>query len=287
MSSKIKHFFSTLIVLLIIICITYLLSFDSIKINNFPLVYIFTIIILILNTLSFMHSYVFKTDIFFDLIGSISFISVGVASLILITDVDANQILIFFLLIFWALRLGPFLFVRRLSAGADERLSEYFKSPLSLYFIWTMNSLWVFLTSLSMIVIFSSSQDNEFGLMQWLGLLIWVFGFLIEVVSDTQKNKFNKKNKGAFIDVGLWKYIRHPNYLGEIIIWFGIFVISINYINSIFTALSILSPIFVFVLLRFLTGVPQLEQRGEEKWGKQEKYLKYKERTGILLPKFK
>lgn len=287
MSSKIKHFFSTTIVLLIIICITYLLSFDSIKINNFPLVYIFTIIILILNTLSFMHSYVFKTDIFFDLIGSISFISVGVASLILITDVDANQILIFFLLIIWALRLGPFLFIRRLSAGPDERLSEYFKSPLSLYFIWTMNSLWVFLTSLSMIVIFSSSQDNEFGLMQWLGLLIWVFGFLIEVVSDTQKNKFNKKNKGAFIESGLWKYIRHPNYLGEIIIWFGIFVISINYINSIFTALSILSPIFVFILLRFLTGVPQLEQRGEEKWGKQEKYLKYKERTGILLPKFK
>ena len=285
--SSIKHFFSTIIVLLIIICITYLLSFDSIKINNFPLVYIFTIIILILNTLSFMHSYVFKTDIFFDLIGSISFISVGVTSLILITDVDANQILIFFLLIFWALRLGPFLFVRRLSAGADERLSEYFKSPLSLYFIWTMNSLWVFLTSLSMIIIFSSSQNNEFGLIQWLGLLIWVLGFLIEVVSDTQKSKFNKKNKGAFIDVGLWKYIRHPNYLGEIIIWLGIFVISISYINSIFTALSILSPIFVFILLRFLTGVPQLEQRGQEKWGKQEKYLKYKERTGILLPKFK
>tara|TARA_B100000941_G_scaffold244094_1_gene188220 strand:- start:330 stop:746 length:417 start_codon:yes stop_codon:yes gene_type:complete len=138
-----------------------------------------------------------------------------------------------------------------------------------------------------MIVIFSSSQDNEFGLMQWLGLLIWVFGFLIEVVSDAQKNKFNKKNKGVFIDVGLWKYIRHPNYLGEIIIWFGIFVISINYINSIFTFLSILSPIFVFVLLRFLTGVPQLEQRGEDKWGQQEKYLNYKKRTGILLPKFK
>ena len=98
---------------------------------------------------------------------------------------------------------------------------------------------------------------------------------------------FNKKNKGAFIDVGLWKYIRHPNYLGEIIIWFGIFVISINYINSIFTILSILSPIFVFVLLRFLTGVPQLEQRGEEKWGQQEKYINYKKRTGILLPKFK
>ena len=201
--SSIKHFFSTIIVLLIIISITYLLSFDSIKINNFPLVYIFTIIILILNTLSFMHSYVFKTDIFFDLIGSISFISVGVASLILITDVDANQILIFFLLIFWALRLGPFLFIRRLSAGPDERLSEYFKSPLSLYFIWKMNSLWVFLTSLSMIIIFSSSQNNEFGLIQWLGLLIWVLGFLIEVVSDTQKVSLIKKIKEHLL---MWVY---------------------------------------------------------------------------------
>ena len=287
MPAVIKHFFSTIIILLIIILITYLLSFDSIKINNFPLVYIFIITILLLNSLSFIHSYAFKTDIFFDLIGSFSFISVGVTSIILIPDFDANQILIFFLLIFWSLRLGPFLFIRRLSAGPDERLSEYFKSPLSLYFLWMMNSLWVFFTSLSMIIIFSSNQNNEFALIQWLGLLIWVSGFLIEVVSDTQKSKFNKKNKGEFIDVGLWKYIRHPNYLGEIIIWFGIFVISLSYINSIFTFLSIFSPIFVFVLLRFLSGVPQLEQRGDEKWGQQEKYLNYKERTGILLPKFK
>jgi len=287
MPAVIKHSFSTIIVLLIIISITYILSFDSIKINDFPLVYIFIITILLLNSLSFIHSYAFKTDIFFDLIGSFSFISVGVTSIILIPDIDANQILIFFLLVFWALRLGPFLFIRRLSAGPDERLSEYFKSPLSLYFLWMMNSLWVFLTSLSMIIIFSSNQNNEFGLIQWLGLLIWVSGFLIEVVSDTQKSKFNKKNKGAFIDVGLWKYIRHPNYLGEIIIWLGIFVISISYINSIVTFLSIFSPIFVFILLRFLSGVPQLEQRGHEKWGGQEKYLNYKERTGILFPKFK
>ena len=94
--------------------------------------------------------------------------------------------------------------------------------------------IFVFSIDNNKIIIFSSSQNNEFGLIQWLGLLIWVLGFLIEVVSDTQKSKFNKKNKGAFIDVGLWKYIRHPNYLGEIIIWLGIFVISISYINENF-----------------------------------------------------
>jgi steroid 5-alpha reductase family enzyme len=143
------------------------------------------------------------------------------------------------------------------------------------------------MTSISLIVIFSSEENYDFGLVQWFGLLIWILGFIIEVVSDSQKSKFNKKNKGKFINIGLWKYIRHPNYLGEIIIWFGIFVISISYINSIFTSLSILSPIFVFVLLRFLTGVPQLELSSEKKWGNQKEYINYKKEAGTIFPKFK
>ena len=271
----------------VIFVLAYIISLDSLSVNGIPLVYIFVFTILFLNSLFFIHSYFFKTDIFFDLTGSISFISIGILSLILIPDVDGNQILIFFLLIFWALRLGPYLFIRRLGSGVDERLGEYFKTPLSLYFLWIMNSLWVFMTSISMIIIFSSKENYNFGLVQWLGLLIWILGFIIEVVSDSQKSKFNKKNKGKFINIGLWKYIRHPNYLGEIIIWLGIFVISISYINSIFASLSVLSPIFVFVLLRFLTGVPQLEVRGDEKWGKQKEYINYKKETGIIFPKFK
>tara|TARA_B100000941_G_scaffold287073_2_gene261645 strand:+ start:1233 stop:2096 length:864 start_codon:yes stop_codon:yes gene_type:complete len=287
MSTSIKHAFSTITVLTVIFLLTYILSLDSILINNIPIVYVFILTILFLNSLFFIHSYFFKTDIFFDLIGSISFISIGIISLIFIPDVDGNQILVFFLLIFWALRLGPYLFIRRLGSGVDERLSEYFESPLSLYFVWIMNSLWVFMTSISMMIIFSSKENYDFGLVQWFGLLIWILGFIIEVVSDSQKSKFNKKNKGKFINIGLWKYIRHPNYLGEIIIWLGIFVISISYINSIFASLSVLSPIFVFVLLRFLTGVPQLEVRGEKKWGRQIEYINYKKETGLIFPKFK
>ena len=234
-----------------------------------------------------MHSYIYKTDIFFDLVGSLSFLSIGVISLLLIPNIDANQILVFFLLLFWSLRLGPFLFIRRLGANNDERLEEFFKSPLSLYFLWSMNSLWVFFTSLSMIIIFSSPNENEFGLIQWLGLIVWVTGYVIEVISDSQKTKFNKFNKGKFINIGLWKYIRHPNYLGEIILWVGIFIISLNYIHSLTSFLSILSPIFVFLLLRFITGVPQLEARGKEKWGHLDEYNSYKEKTGLLFPKFK
>ena len=287
MSTRIKHALSTITVLTVIFVLTYILSLDSILINEIPIVYVFIITILFLNSLFFIHSYFFKTDIFFDLIGSISFISIGITSLIFLPDVDGNQILVFFLLIFWALRLGPYLFIRRLGSGIDKRLSEYFESPLSLYFVWTMNSLWVFMTSISLIVIFSSEENYDFGLVQWFGLLIWILGFIIEVVSDSQKSKFNKKNKGKFINIGLWKYIRHPNYLGEITIWFGIFVISISYINSIFTSLSILSPIFVFVLLRFLTGVPQLELSSEKKWGNQKEYINYKKEAGTIFPKFK
>ena len=136
MSTSIKHAFSTLTVLIVIFVLTYILSLDSILINDVPIVYVFILTILFLNSLFFIHSYFFKTDIFFDLIGSISFISIGIISLIFIPDVDGNQILVFFLLIFWALRLGPYLFIRRLGSGVDERLGEYFKTPLSLYFLW-------------------------------------------------------------------------------------------------------------------------------------------------------
>ena len=287
MTSSYKHLISFLIILLVIIFLTYILSIDTLSINEIPIVYLFTSSILILNSTFFLHSYIYRTDIFFDLVGSLSFLSIGVISLLLIPNIDANQILVFFLLLFWSLRLGPFLFIRRLGANNDERLEEFFKSPLSLYFLWSMNSLWVFFTSLSMIIIFSSPNENEFGLIQWLGLIVWVTGYVIEVISDSQKTKFNKFNKGKFINIGLWKYIRHPNYLGEIIIWVGIFIISLNYIHSLTSFLSILSPIFVFLLLRFITGVPQLEARGKEKWGHLDEYNSYKEKTGLLFPKFK
>jgi len=287
MTSSFKHLISFLIILLVIIFLTYILSIDTLSINEIPIVYLFTSSILILNSTFFLHSYIYKTDIFFDLVGSLSFLSIGLISLLLIPNIDANQILVFFLLLFWSLRLGPFLFIRRLGANNDERLEEFFKSPLSLYFLWSMNSLWVFFTSLSMIIIFSSPNENEFGLIQWLGLIVWVTGYVIEVISDSQKTKFNKFNKGKFINIGLWKYIRHPNYLGEIIIWVGIFIISLNYIHSLTSFLSILSPIFVFLLLRFITGVPQLEARGKEKWGHLDEYNSYKEKTGLLFPKFK
>ena len=287
MANSFKYLLSTIIILSVILFVSFLISLESIRVNDIPIVFIFAISILSLNSVFFIHSYFFKSDIFFDLVGSFSFLSIGIASLLLLPDIDANQILIFFLLVFWSLRLGPFLFLRRIGAGNDERLSEYFKSPISLYFLWCMNSLWVFFTSLSMIIIFSSKTPYDFGLLQWLGLIIWVFGYIIEVISDSQKNKFNKTNKGKFINIGLWKYIRHPNYLGEIIIWFGIFVISLNYIGSFSSMLSILSPIFVYILLRYLSGVPQLEKRGDQKWGHLKEYVKYKEKTGIIFPKLK
>jgi len=287
MANSFKYLSSTIIILFVILFVSFLISLESIRVNDIPIVFIFSISILLLNSVFFIHSYFFKSDIFFDLVGSFSFLSIGIASLLLLPDIDANQILIFFLLVFWSLRLGPFLFLRRIGAGNDERLSGYFKSPISLYFLWCMNSLWVFFTSLSMIIIFSSKTTYDFGLLQWLGLIIWVFGYIIEVISDSQKNKFNKTNKGKFINIGLWKYIRHPNYLGEIIIWFGIFVISLNYIESFSSMLSILSPIFVYILLRYLSGVPQLEKRGDQKWGDLKEYVKYKEKTGIIFPKLK
>ena len=86
------------------------------------------------------------------------------------------------------------------------------------------------------------------------------------------------------INTGLWAYSRHPNYLGEIILWTGLTIISINYLSG-FTFISLLTPVFVFVLLRYISGVPQLEASAEKKWGRDKKYINYKKNVGLLFPK--
>ena len=108
-------------------------------------------------------------------------------------------------------------------------------------------------------------------MIQWLGLLIWVLGFLIEVVSDTQKSKFNKKNKGAFIDVGLWKYIRHPNYLGEILFWFGLFGFSLS--QSLDNFWLIICPLSMFAMFIF-ASIPMMDNRSLERRQDYEEYMK-------------
>jgi steroid 5-alpha reductase family enzyme len=124
------------------------------------------------------------------------------------------------------------------------------------------------------------------GLFALAGSLVWAFGFAIEVVADAQKSRFraDPENAGKFIDAGLWAWSRHPNYFGEIVLWIGVAVIALPVLRG-WQWVTLISPVFVAVLLTRISGVPILEKRADEKWGGQEDYEAYKERTPVLIPR--
>jgi steroid 5-alpha reductase family enzyme len=124
------------------------------------------------------------------------------------------------------------------------------------------------------------------GLVALIGFLIWGFGFAIEAVSDAQKSRFrdDPENKGKFIHTGLWAWSRHPNYFGEIVLWIGVAIISLPVLRG-WQWVTLISPVFVALLLTRISGVPMLEKRADEKWGGQEDYEAYKERTPVLIPR--
>ena len=132
-------------------------------------------------------------------------------------------------------------------------------------------------------LIFRSGPPLEPGL---IGALVWIFGFAIEAAADAQKNQFraDPENRGKFIDTGLWSWSRHPNYFGEIVLWVGVAIIALPVLRG-WQWVTLISPVFVALLLTRISGVPILEKRADEKWGGQEDYETYKERTPVLIPR--
>ena len=119
-----------------------------------------------------------------------------------------------------------------------------------------------------------------------IGFLLWILGFAIEILADNQKKIFreNPSNKGKFISSGLWAWSRHPNYFGEIILWLGIAIIAFPSMEG-GEFLGLISPLFVYVLLTKISGIPMLEKSSDNKWGLEEDYIKYKKTTPILFLK--
>lgn len=284
MKSTLNNIISVISIWVILFIISLALSFNSIEYKDIPVVYIMTFGVVVYQIISYFHSLFFKTELIFDLIGSLSFISIVILGLIFTKNFDFNKALISFLLILWAGRLGIFLFIRRINSTKDNRLVHYFSSPSKLFVLWNMQAFWVVVSALPIITVLTSSTQGKFGLIEWAGSLIFIFGFALEIIADNQKRSFRKNTTKMHINTGLWAYSRHPNYLGEIILWTGLTIISINYLSG-FTFISLLTPVFVFVLLRYISGVPQLEASAEKKWGRDKKYINYKKNVGLLFPK--
>jgi len=236
--------------------------------------------------LAFIPAYLLQTEKFFDLTGSITYISVISIAVLFSPGADARSYLLGALVVIWAIRLGSFLFGRIKNAGKDDRFDEIKPSFIRFLNVWTIQGLWVTFTMMAALVAMTTTNRKELDLFAIAGFLIWAFGFAIEVIADSQKSRFNANpdNKGKFIQTGLWSRSRHPNYFGEIILWIGVTVIALPVLEG-WQWVALISPVFVTLLLTRVSGVPLLEKKADKKWGGQEDYESYKKRTPVLIPR--
>jgi len=258
--------------------------------GSLPVFAIIVGLVFLIQWLVFIPSYLFQTEKFYDLTGSITYISMTGVALCYSrysTQLDARSILLAALVIIWALRLGTFLFTRIQKSGKDDRFDEIKPSFIRFLNAWTIQGLWVTFTAATALIGISTLTRKDLDIFAILGFLLWVFGFAFEVIADSQKSRFNADpaNKGKFIQTGLWSLSRHPNYFGEIVLWVGIAIIVVPVLQG-WQWIAMISPIFVTFLLTRVSGIPPLEEKADKKWGGQEDYETYKKNTPVLIPRF-
>jgi len=230
-------------------------------------------------------SNVAKTEHYFDLTGSATYISVTALALLLSDDIDVRAVIVGVMVMLWAVRLGSFLFRRVRRAGRDGRFDEIKTDSLRFLMTWTLQGLWVLLTLAAALVIITGVDRKPMGWVAIAGIAVWAAGFAIEVVADRQKSIFkgDLANDGRFITSGLWSWSRHPNYFGEIVLWVGIAVMALPVLSG-WRWVALISPVFVTLLLTRVSGIPMLEARAEKRWGQEEVFQEYTRNTSVLIP---
>jgi steroid 5-alpha reductase family enzyme len=245
----------------------------------------------IIHWIIFLPSFFFITEKFYDITGTIAyFVMVGLAvyiasesrSLSMLSKIIAAMVLI------WALRLGLFLLIRVFHVGEDNRFSEAKKSFFKFLMFFSLSGLWVFLTTANALTLILNNPDMNADLFLGIGGIIWVIGFSFEVIADEQKRQFRKKEskRSQFIKTGLWSISRHPNYFGEILIWIGMAVISFPALSG-WQYATLISPLFVILMLTKVSGINLLEENADKKWGNLDEYQTYKTNTAVLIPFYK
>jgi steroid 5-alpha reductase family enzyme len=285
-NENVRSLLAILIVLLIAVGLSFVGSQGGDQAFGIPIFALGVALAFAVQWIAFTFAFLRQTEKFFDLTGSVTYISVILVAVLLSSTVDGRSLLLLGLVSIWAIRLGSFLFLRIRSAGEDRRFRQIKKSFGRFLLTWTLQGLWVSFSLAAALAAITSQVREALGIFSLVGFLVWLFGFAFEVIADRQKSQFNAnpENKGKFISVGLWSWSRHPNYFGEIVLWIGVAIITLPVLQG-WQWLTLISPVFIYVLLTRISGVPMLEKRADEKWGGQPDYEAYKANTSILFPK--
>lgn len=232
----------------------------------------------------FLFSLIKKRNDMADVAWGLGFIFLAWASFILSQSFNIRGLLLNILVSIWGLRLSWHIYSRNKNKPEDYRYLSWRKSWGKWFYIRSYFQIYILQGVFLFFIVFPIISVNKYsglplGWLDFFGILIWIFGFCFEVIGDAQLAKFNKnpKNKDKIMQEGLWRYTRHPNYFGEVMLWWGIFIISLRSINFLYT---IISPLTITVLILFISGIPLLEKKYQER----SDFKEYKKRTSIFFP---
>ena len=266
-------------------------SVDGVFLSGIPIVLLCAVVSFVTHWMIAAPSLITSSEKYFDFTGMVATLLVVLTAMFALlssgAEASIRSVFVASFVSVWTLRLGIFLYKRIVKAGEDIRFRDIKKSLPKFLMTWTLSALWVFLTTVNAITLIALNPLEPIGIFFVMGALLWLLGFGFEVIADRQKKYFSEqpKNEGRFITQGLWSVSRHPNYFGEIILWAGIAIISLPFLSG-WQFVTLVSPVFVFLLLTRISGLPFLEDKAEKKWGEDKDYIEYKKRTPILVPFF-
>ena len=266
-------------------------SVDGVFFSGIPIILLCAIVSFLTHWMIAAPSLITSSEKYFDFTGMVATLLVVLTAMFALlssgAETSIRSVFVASFVSVWTLRLGIFLYKRIVKAGEDSRFRDIKKSIPKFLMTWTLSALWVFLTTVNAITLIALNPLEPIGIFFIMGALLWLLGFGFEVIADRQKKYFSEqpKNEGRFITQGLWSVSRHPNYFGEIILWAGIAIISLPFLSG-WQFVTLVSPVFVFLLLTRISGLPFLEDKAEKKWGEDKDYIEYKKRTPILVPFF-
>ena len=286
MSRQIKNIIAITVFLICIGLINFAGQNIEIEIRGINAFTFILFVAVILQIIFFIPSFLLKTEKYYDLVGSLTYIATVSLAYFSVENKTMIDSIIYFYVMVWALRLGIYLFRRVRNDGKDVRFEQAKRHFLWFLQYWMGQALWVSLTACAAIIAILSPEDDTLPVLAMVGMALWLSGFTIESIADYQKRAFRKENNPSevFIHTGLWARSRHPNYFGEITLWTGIAVIALNTLTGI-EYITLISPVFVYILLTRMSGINMLERIADERYGHLEEYKKYKENTPVLFLK--
>lgn len=243
------------------------------------------IITIVFQFLFFLITYTLRIDKVTDFAGTTNFILLAIVTLTVGGNYHARQIVTSTCVLLWGVRLCVFLLYRILQWGEDRRFDDKRDNIVRLAFFWIFQAVWAWTVSLPVTILNSKEENSSLNGVDYLAWCLFGLGLILEATADQQKllYKNTPQSRGRWTDVGVWAWSRHPNYFGEMLLWVGVYLGCVSDLRGAEHA-AVISPIFIILLLLFVSGIPLLEVSMDKRYGKREDYVTYKKCTSVLIP---